>query len=105
MLAETDATTTPPPPDAVLYPQPGHAPSRQETKARRPLSRENLPDTAERRAPPPNEPERHETTRGEDQEPRNKTHRALRASLAMLLLASVAGGGYLYWDNASHYET
>jgi membrane fusion protein (multidrug efflux system) len=105
MLAETDATTTPPPPDAVLDPQPGHAPSRQETKARRPLSRENLPDTAERRAPPPNEPERHETTRGEDQELRNKTHRALRASLAMLLLASVAGGGYLYWDNASHYET
>ncbi len=105
MLAETDASTTPLPPDAVLDPQPGHTPSRQETKARRPLSREIPPDTAERRARPSNEPERHETTRGDDREPRNKTRRALRASLAALLLASVAGGGYLYWDSASHYET
>jgi len=29
----------------------------------------------------------------------------LGLSLGALLLASVAGGGYLYWDNASHYET
>jgi len=29
----------------------------------------------------------------------------LALSVGALLLASVAGGGYLYWDNASHYET
>src|SRR5260370_22823561 len=29
----------------------------------------------------------------------------MHASLAALLHTSVAGGGYLYWDNASHYET
>jgi membrane fusion protein, multidrug efflux system len=31
--------------------------------------------------------------------------RLLALSLGALLLASVAGGGYLYWDNASHFET
>ena len=35
----------------------------------------------------------------------NKTRRVTRAVLAALLLASVAGGGYLYWDNTRHYET
>ena len=29
----------------------------------------------------------------------------LRLSLGALLLASVAGGGYLNWDNSTHYET
>jgi membrane fusion protein (multidrug efflux system) len=35
----------------------------------------------------------------------SKARRALRASVAALLLATVASGGYLYWDNANHYET
>jgi membrane fusion protein (multidrug efflux system) len=75
MLAETDATTT-------LLPR--------ETKDPVPSS---------------SEPER-QAERREDDKPRwNKTRRAVRASLAALLLASVAGGGYLYWDNASRYET
>ena len=34
-----------------------------------------------------------------------RSRRLLARSLGALLAASVAGGGYLYWDNASHYET
>jgi membrane fusion protein (multidrug efflux system) len=75
MLAETDATTT-------LLPR--------ETKDPVPSS---------------SEPERQAERRGDDKPRWNKTRRAVRASLAALLLASVAGGGYLYWDNASRYET
>jgi membrane fusion protein (multidrug efflux system) len=38
--------------------------------------------------------------------PRTIRPRRLAAlSLGALLLASVAGGGYLYWNNASHYES
>ena len=38
--------------------------------------------------------------------PRTARPRRLAAlSLGALLLASVAGGGYLYWNNASHFET
>jgi membrane fusion protein, multidrug efflux system len=75
VLAETDATTT-------LLPR--------ETKDPVPSS---------------SEPERQAERRGDDKPRWNKTRRAVRASLAALLLASVAGGGYLYWDNASRYET
>ena len=32
-------------------------------------------------------------------------HRRLALSLGALLLASVALGGYIYWDNASHFES
>ena len=55
--------------------------------------------------PSSSEPERQTERRGDDKPRWNKTRRAVRASLAALLLASVAGGGYLYWDNASRYET
>jgi membrane fusion protein, multidrug efflux system len=34
-----------------------------------------------------------------------RPRRLAALSLGALLLASVAGGGYLYWDNASHFET
>jgi len=34
-----------------------------------------------------------------------RTRRLLARSLGALLAAAVVGGGYLYWDNASHYET
>ena len=93
MLAETDATTT-------LLPQDDRTTARQEREAGRPLSRET-------RAPVPSssEPERQAKTRGGGKPRRNKTRRALHASFAALLLASVAGGGWLYWDNARHYET
>jgi membrane fusion protein (multidrug efflux system) len=104
MPAETDATTTLLPPDDVLDPRPRRIPERQEREAGRPLSRD-IPWETERSLPPSGEPERQAETLGQDKPRRNKTLRALRASLAALLLASVAGGGYLYWDNASHYET
>jgi membrane fusion protein, multidrug efflux system len=105
MLAETDATATPLPHDGSLDLPPGGAPAGQETRARRPLARELPQETEDRRVPPPSEPDRQAKTRADDKLHPNKTLRALRASLAALLLASVAGGGYLYWDNASHYET
>jgi len=34
-----------------------------------------------------------------------RPRRLAALSLGALLLASVAGGGYLYWNNASHFET
>ncbi len=34
-----------------------------------------------------------------------RPRRLAAVSLGALLLATVAGGGYLYWDNASHFET
>jgi membrane fusion protein (multidrug efflux system) len=38
--------------------------------------------------------------------PRNApSSRSLGAALGALLLASAAGGGYLYWDDARHFET
>ncbi|HEY2010471.1 MAG TPA: HlyD family secretion protein [Rhizomicrobium sp.] len=39
-----------------------------------------------------------------DDKPRH-TKTLLKASIAALLLATVATGGYLYWDNARRYET
>jgi membrane fusion protein (multidrug efflux system) len=44
-------------------------------------------------------------TCGDDKPRRDKIRRVLRGSLAALLLASVASGGYLYWDNARRFET
>jgi membrane fusion protein (multidrug efflux system) len=93
MLAETDATTT-------LLPRDDGTAARQEREAGRPLSRETRDPISSS-----TEPERHGETRGDVKPPRNKTRRALRVSFAALLLASVAGGGYLYWDNARRYET
>ncbi len=93
MLAETDATMT-------LLPRDDGTAARQERETGRPLSRETRDPVSSS-----TEPERHGETRGDVKPPRHKTRRALRASLAALLLASVAGGGYLYWDNARRYET
>jgi membrane fusion protein (multidrug efflux system) len=104
MPAEPDATTTLLPRDDVLDPRPERIPARQERDAGRPLSRD-IPRESRRSVPPPSEPERQAETLGDDKPRRNKTRRALRASLAALLLASAAGGGYLYWDNARRYET
>jgi membrane fusion protein (multidrug efflux system) len=104
MPAKIDATTTLLPRDDVLDQRPGRIPARQESEAGRPLSRD-IPRETGRPVPPSSEPERQAETLGDDTPRRNKTRRALRASLAALLLASVAGGGYLYWDNARRYET
>jgi len=40
-----------------------------------------------------------------DTPPKRTPRRRLTLSLGALLLASVAVGGYVYWDNASHYES
>ena len=93
MLAETEATMT-------LLPRDDGTAARQEWESGRPLPRETRDPVSSS-----TEPERHGETRGDVKPPRHKTRRALRASLAALLLASVAGGGYLYWDNAKRYET
>ncbi len=69
----------------------------------RPLLRE-MPREAQRRVRR-SAPDGHASLKLRDA-PRNGGPRRLRAlSLGALLLASVAGGGYLYWDNASHFET
>jgi membrane fusion protein (multidrug efflux system) len=65
-----------------------------------PLSRDFL---RESKAPPWSELE--PKTRVDDNPHRNKLRHVLRASLAALLLTSVAGGGYLYWDSARRFET
>jgi membrane fusion protein, multidrug efflux system len=79
MLAESDAATG-------LLERSDRTPARREREEGRPLSRD-IPEEARGHVRP------------------NNARRALRASLAALLLATVAGGGYLYWNNASHYET
>ena len=104
MPAETDATATLLPRDGVLDPRAERMPGRREREAGRPLSRD-IPWETRGPVPPSSGPERQAETLEDDKQRRNKTRRALHASLAALLLASVAGGGYLYWDNASHYET
>jgi membrane fusion protein, multidrug efflux system len=68
-----------------------------------PLLRE-MPRETQRRGTP-SAPDRHAAIPLR-RTPRNGGFRRLLAlSLGALLLASVAGGGYLYWDNASHFET
>ena len=81
MLAEINAATP-------MLPQDGGTPTRQEKHAKPPLSRE----TGDR-LPSSSEPERRAKTFGDGKLRRHKTRRALHASLATLLLASV-GGGY-----------
>jgi membrane fusion protein, multidrug efflux system len=68
-----------------------------------PLSRGIPRETNERPTPSaqdgPGEPEQRDTP------PKRTPRRRLTLSLGALLLASVAVGGYVYWDNASHYES
>ena len=97
MLAETDVTAT-------LLPRDDRIPARRDGEADRPLSRD-IPWDPKGPIPSSSGPERQAETPRDD-EPRGKqTRRALHASLAAVLLASVAGVGYLYWDNARRYET
>jgi membrane fusion protein (multidrug efflux system) len=65
----------------------------------------DFPRETEALNPPTSEPDPSTSTRGSDKPRQNQTGYALRAALAALLLASAASGGYLYWDNAQHFET
>ena len=73
--------------------------ARREGAMRRPLAR----DVPERPAPSAQDGQAAPQAGAAPRPARRR--RLLRLSLGALLLAAVAGGGYLYWDNASHYET
>jgi membrane fusion protein, multidrug efflux system len=74
-----------------------------EGEVSRPLSRDIPRETRERPAPAA---QVGYAATGKGDTPRKGASRhPLALSLGALLLASVAGGGYLYWDNASHFET
>jgi membrane fusion protein (multidrug efflux system) len=60
------------------------------------------PEMKERLVPPPVEPRQQAGTQGDGKPRRKRFRRALQMSLGAFLLASVASGGYLYWDNAGH---
>ena len=72
-------------------------------EASRPLSRDIPRETRERPAPPAPDgrgaPEKRDASR------KGASRRRLALSLGALLLAPVAVGGYVYWDNATHYES
>jgi membrane fusion protein (multidrug efflux system) len=74
-----------------------------EGEAGRPQARDIPRETHERPAPPA-QAEYAATGKG-DTPPKGASRRRLALSLGALLLASVAGGGYVYWDNASHFES
>jgi membrane fusion protein (multidrug efflux system) len=74
-----------------------------EGEVSRPLSRDIPRETNERPTPPA--PDGHGAPEQRDTPRKGRLRRPLALSLGALLLASVAGGGYLYWDSASHFET
>jgi membrane fusion protein (multidrug efflux system) len=79
----------------------GLAPDRDEVS--RPLSRDVPRETNGRPAPPA--PDGHGAPDKQDTPRKGKPRRPLALSLGALLLASVAGGGYVYWDSASHFQS
>jgi membrane fusion protein (multidrug efflux system) len=87
--------------DDVLERDPDHGFARDKDP---PLTRDSPRETNERPVPPPKR-EEHAGADKEDMPRDGRFRRPLALSLGVLLLASVAGGGYLYWDNASHFET
>jgi membrane fusion protein, multidrug efflux system len=74
-----------------------------EGEVNRPLSRDVPRETNGRPTPPT--PDGHGAPGKQDTPRKRKPRRPLALSLGALLLASVAGGGYVYWDKASHYES
>jgi len=68
----------------------------------RPRSRDIPWETSEPPAPPP---AGDATTEKEETPGKGPSRRSLELSLGALLLASVAGAGYIYLDNASHFES
>jgi membrane fusion protein (multidrug efflux system) len=97
MLAETEATTTRFPGDTRTW-------LRQEMEAERPPSPDLLHEAKDPH-PLSSEPERSADAIGNSKSGRNKSQLGRRTLLAALLLATIAGGGYLYWDNDRRYET
>jgi membrane fusion protein, multidrug efflux system len=73
-----------------------------EREAPHPLLRD-VPAEMKEPVRPPREPAREAGHEGKSR--KGSKRRALRVSLGALLAALVAGGGYLYWDNARHFET
>ncbi len=104
MLAES-GTTVEFRTDEGVRDQPERTFAEHDDEVNRPLAREIPREIEERPVPLPSEPSRQAWTNGDDQPPRSTFRRVLRMSLGALLLASAAGGGYLYRDNATHYET
>ena len=80
-----------------------HGPVHDEGQVRHPLSRDIPRETGE----PPTPPAQAANTATEkgDTPRQGASRRPLVRLLGALLLASVAGGGYLYWDKASHFES
>ncbi|HTW72603.1 MAG TPA: HlyD family secretion protein [Acetobacteraceae bacterium] len=68
-----------------------------------PLARDIPRERNERPTPSPQDLQA--PTQGEATPRKGGPRRLLSLSLGTLLLVSVAAGGYLYWDNASHFET
>src|ERR1700726_2178140 len=104
MLAESGRTVEFPADDGVLD-QPERASAEHNNEMRRPLARDIPPEIKEPPAPQQSEPGRQAGKQGDDKPPRSTFRRVLHVSFGALLLASAAGGGYLYWDNARHFET
>src|SRR5260221_8439083 len=92
-------------PDDGALDQPERVFAEHDDEVRRPLSRDIPPEIKERPAPQQSEPDRQAGTYRDDKPPRSTFRRVLHVSLGALLLASAAGGGYLYWDNAPRFET
>jgi membrane fusion protein, multidrug efflux system len=69
----------------------------------RPLARDVPRETNEQPTPPA--PDRHGAPEKRDTPRKGRPRRPLALSLGALLLASVAGGGYVYWDSTSHFES
>jgi len=70
-----------------------------EAEVSRPLSRDIPRETREQPTPPAHATEKRDSPR------KGASQRPLVLLLGALLLAPVAGGGYVYWDNTSHFET
>jgi membrane fusion protein (multidrug efflux system) len=71
-----------------------------ESQVSRPLSRDIPREMGEQPRPPA-----HDRTEQEDTPRKSLFRRPLVLSLGALLLVSVAVGGYVYWDSASHFVT
>jgi membrane fusion protein, multidrug efflux system len=78
-------------------------PVRYESETSRPVSRDIPRKTNQHPTPPPWDG--HASTQAGDTPRKRGPRRLLALSLGAVLLASAAGGGYLYWDYASHFET
>src|SRR5215469_8672491 len=92
MAARTETIT-------ISLAQDNELPTRQKSEAGSPLSLDSLREP-QNLLPSSGEPEKPAKTRVG-----NRRRTALRATLAVLLLATAVGGGYLYWDSARHFET